>query len=393
VWDIEGREYVDLVMGFGSMLVGHRHPAVEGAMAEQLTRGTSFGTACPTEVELAETIVERVPEVERLGFTNSGTEATQAAIRLARRATGRPLVAKFEGGWHGWHDSLMVSEYSVGGPLEAPRSMPEGGGIPPGIADAVLTLPFNHAAAAGLIAEHADRLAAVIVEPVQGAGGCIPADRGWLEGVREVTRRTDVLLILDEVITGFRLAPDGGAGYYGVAPDIVTLGKVIGGGTPSAAVAGTAEVFSVIGQAPSPTLFGTMAANPLSMAAGLATLAQLDSDEPYAVLQRHADRTSAALHDLVREHGIEATITHVPGLFGLHFVPDVTNIRDLTDEGSRLGEVLSGRLIEDGFLVSSPFHEAFFSIAHTDDDIDELIGALERAIHRMVLDGEFERAA
>ena len=305
-YDLDGREYIDCLLGFGPMILGHRHPEVLEATQRQLLRGTQFGAPPPEELGLAEQIVASVPNAGWVVFVTSGTEATLAALRIARAATGRTKVAKFEGGWHGWHDLVLQSFYATHGRVESPDSVADSLGIPGAISEQVVTLPFNHPAAFDRIRDEAAELACVIVEGLQGSAGALVGSQSFITELREVCSQLGILLIFDEVITGFRLGPGGSAATYGVKPDLTTLGKAIGGGQPVAAVVGSPELFDLMHAgadaggshestgatgAKEVVLGGTFSANPLGMAAGHAQLDVLLRDgETYATLDRLGER-------------------------------------------------------------------------------------------------------
>jgi len=287
VWDADDNEYLDFMLGFSVMILGNAPAEVEAAILEALPRGTHYGQCHEHEYAFAKLFCDMVPGVEKVGFCNSGTEATMYALRLARATTGRPLVAKFEGGYHGTHDLLAVSfgrprgGVDPSGPIEDPAAVPESPGLAEGAWKDTIVLPFNHPAALDKLRRHASRLAAVIVEPVQGAAGTIPADREFLVELRRVTRELGIYLIFDEVITGFRLARGGAREFYGVTPDVSTFGKIAGGGLPFGAVAGSAEAMRFMEYDSEPgaiLMAGTFNGNPLVTAAGSAVLRRLSTD-------------------------------------------------------------------------------------------------------------------
>ncbi len=301
VWDVDDNEYLDFMLGFSTMLLGNAPDEVAQAISEALaTRAPPMVNCHEHEYEFARLFCDMVPGVERVTFCNSGTEATMYAVRLARAATKRPLIAKFEGGYHGTHDLLAVSFGRPSpnpddfGPLEDPIAIPESPGLAEGAVRDVIVLPFNHPAAFDKIRRHASRLAGVIIEPVQSAGGTIPAHREFLVELRKVTREIGAFLIFDEVITGFRLAPGGGQEYYGVNPDVSTFGKVAGGGLPFGAVGGTVDAMRLMEYDTEPgsiLMAGTFNGNPLVTAAGTAVLKRLSSEpQLYTHLNAMGDR-------------------------------------------------------------------------------------------------------
>lgn len=392
VTDIDGRTYIDCNLAFGPLILGHSHPAVVGAVRRQLDRGALFGPPNETEAELARMIVDNVPGAEKVAFAGSGMEATLGALRLARAATGRQKVAKFEGGFHGMQDYLHQSFGSVAGPLTAPETVSDSGGIAEAVRESVVALPFNHPAAFERIEAHADELACVILEPVQGGGGALPVDPEFLVGLSDLCQEKGILLILDEVITGFRLGASGGAGRYGVEPDLVTLGKVIGGGLGIGAVAGRARYLDLMVRGQDGKAVGmgsTHAANPLSMTAGAAQLEILLGDpEHYEKLDRLGTSMRDGLAAILDELGIVAQVTGDGSLWGLHFTDQTLHsIRDLSDANRWAGRVLPAYLLFEGVLIAAPYHLGFLSAVHTDEDIDSVLQAHRRALVRMKEDG------
>jgi glutamate-1-semialdehyde 2,1-aminomutase len=288
LWDIDGREYVDGLGAFGPMLLGHRHPEVIAAVSEQLERGLMFGSAVTDEGAVAEHIVACVPGAEKVVMLASGTEATMAALRLARAATGRDNIAKFTGGWHGSHDAVLQGVWSVAGDPSDLRALAEGPGIPPFVSDHTVVLPWNDLRAFDRIRREADALACVIIELIQGGACALPADRSFVQELRAVCDECGVLLVIDEVLTGFRLGLSGASGLYGVTGDLVSLGKIIAGGMPGAAVTGRADIIlqnldpldhtSAL-RDQTVLMAGTNAGHPVSMVAGRATLQVLIRDQ------------------------------------------------------------------------------------------------------------------
>jgi glutamate-1-semialdehyde 2,1-aminomutase len=387
VWDLDGRRYLDCNTCFGSMILGHAHPAVTEALVEQARAGAALGAPGRGELALAEEIARRVPSAERIAFVNSGTEATTAALRIARAATGRRLVAKFEGGWHGWNDQFLFGFLNVGGPLDEPEVLPSGAGLTDDQRRQALVLPYNSDEAFGLIERNADEIAAVLVEGIQGAAGAIVGDEAWLHELRERCRAAGVLFICDEVITGFRVGPGGIGERLGLDPDMVTFGKICGGGLPIGVVGGKAEVMQTVAPpAPGvgPALFGTFSANAATMAAGLAQLQQL-GDAEYAVLARRGEAVREGLRGVIAELGITACVTGVDSLWGLHFAREVRDVRALVTDPApkRLAMQLGAELRQEGLFVHVPVHLGFVSTAHTDEHVEEIVDAHRRALARM----------
>lgn len=393
VWDVDGRRYIDCLLGFGTMVLGHRPSAVMAAVKRQLERATHFGTATLDESELAKTIVANVPGAERLMFLNSGTEATLAALRVARAASGRAKIAKFEGGWHGWHDYLLHSFSEYSGPEQRPDSVPGSRGIPSAIQEVVISLPFNHPAAFDLIREHAEDLACVIFEGVQGSAGGIVADAQWAQQLRRTCEEADVLLICDEVITGFRLAPHGVAGELGIEPDITTLGKTIGGGFPVGAMAGRADLLDLTqpnASGEAVVLAGTFSANPVTMVAGRAQIdALLGDPRAFELLDALGERMRSGLIEVMRDTGVVGSVAGAGSLWGLHLGSDVPprSVREEQLPGDDSGRLLAGYLLREGVLMAAPVHLGFVSTSHTEQIVDDVLDAHRRAFAKMKADG------
>jgi len=393
IWDADDREYLDCMLGFSVMILGNAPEEVEAALREALPNGTHYGQCHEHEYAFAKLFCEMVPGVDRVSFCNSGTEATMYALRLARGTTGRPLIAKFEGGYHGTHDFLAVSFGRSGGgpeglgPVEDPRAIPESPGMVEGAWRDTIVLPFNHPAAFDKIRRHADRLAGVIIEPVQGAAGAIPADREFLVELRRVTQEIGAFLIFDEVITGFRLAAGGAHEFYGVIPDVSTYGKVAGGGLPFGAVGGTSESMRWmeydLNLSKSILVAGTFNGNPMVTAAGTAVLRRL-KDEPqlFSRLNAMGERVRSELNKFAAEGGYPAIATGVASIFALHAVSGpARSIRDLQRGNHVVGTGL-GLLYRKNGLHLTPSH-AFLSAAHTDDDVTRLIEIYRSAMEEL----------
>src|SRR5438067_12152982 len=344
VWDVDGVERIDMIGNYTAMILGHAHPKILEAIRRQAARGTGFAAANPVEVELAELLGQRVPSLDSVRFCSSGTEATMFAIRLARAFTGRPKIARIEGGYHGTHDYAEVSTHpalSEAGPPEDPAPRPDSIGTPEWALEQVVVLPFNNPdAAERIIRREGSRLAAVILEPIIGAGGVIAATTEFLRRLRDVTRELGVLLIFDEVIS-FRVAPGGAQERYGVTPDLTTLGKIIGGGLPVAAFGGRGDVMELLdprrpGYLPQA---GTLNGHPLGMAAGVATL-ELLTPEVYAELDRRGERTREGLRALFSEHEVAAQVTGISSLIQVDFTAQpVRSQRDVLATDARRRKV------------------------------------------------------
>ena len=363
LFDVDGNRYIDYVGSWGPMIVGHNHPAVREAVQQAIGNGLSFGAPCPAEVTMAETITRLVPSCEMVRMVNSGTEATLSAIRLARGATGRSRIVKFEGCYHGHGDSFLVQAGSGALTLGVPTSP----GVPAALADLTLTLPYNDFdAAAALFAERDEEIAAVIVEPVVGNANCIPPRPGYLAHLRELCSRHGALLIFDEVMTGFRVALGGAQARYGVVPDLTTFGKIIGGGMPVGAYGGRAELMRQV--APSGPIYqaGTLSGNPVAMAAGLAMLELVQAPGFYETLEARTQALCDGLEALAREAGVAFSCNRVGSMFGLFFSAEkVETYAQATACDVAMFRRFFHAMRERGvYLAPSAFEAGFVSIAH-----------------------------
>jgi len=379
VWDADGREYVDYLASWGPLIAGHAHPEVLRAVVEAAERGTSFGASCAAEVELAECVVRLVPSMERVRFVSSGTEATMSALRLARGFTGRSKILKFEGCYHGHADALLAAAGSGVETLAIPGSP----GVPEGTVADTLLAPYNHLDAARAVVErHKGELAAVIVEPVAGNMGCVRPRKGYLEGLRALTRDAGALLIFDEVITGFRLGTGGAQGLLGVTPDLTCLGKIVGGGLPVGAYGGRADVMAMM--APDGPVYqaGTLSGNPLAMAAGRATLALLERPGVYARLEDLAARLEQGLVKAAAASGVELAVNRVGSMLTPFFcsgpVSDLAGARR-SDTG-RYGRFFHAMLERGVYLPPAQFECVFVSTAHREEDVDRTVKAAGEAL-------------
>jgi glutamate-1-semialdehyde 2,1-aminomutase len=377
--DVDGNEYLDYVLSWGPLILGHAPPAVVAAVTEAAARGTSYGAPTPAEVELAELVRDFVPSMEMLRFVNSGTEATMSAVRLARGFTGRDLIVKFEGCYHGHGDSFLVRAGSGVATLGLPNSP----GVPAELSKLTLTAPYNDLdAVAQIFHRYPDRIAAVIVEPVVGNAGFIPPDEGFLPGLRAVTGEHGALLIFDEVMTGFRVAPGGAQQRFGVRPDLTTLGKVIGGGLPVGAYGGRREIMERV--APLGPIYqaGTLSGNPLAMAAGLAQLRILRDEDPYAELERRTARLVDGLLGAARSAGVPATGGNAGSMWGIFFAEGP--VRCFSDAQRSDLELFRryyhGCLRRGIFFAPSALEAGFLSTAHQDADIDETVARAAEAL-------------
>ncbi len=373
MWDVEGREYIDLVMSWGPMILGHTHPEVNEAVLEAVANGSSYGAPCAAEVELAEAIVDAMPGMDMVRMVNSGTEATMSALRLARGVTGRNKVVKFEGCYHGHADAFLASA----GSGVATLSIPGTPGVPADTVKDTLLAPYNDLAAVEtLFQEHGEDIATIIVEPMAGNMGLVPPVEGFLQGLRDLCDKHGAVLIFDEVITGFRLAYGGAQARFGITPDLTTLGKIIGGGMPVGAYGGTAELMGRI--APSGEVYqaGTLAGNPVAMAAGLATLKLLQQAD-YAALERKTQDMAQELAAILREKGAAVTLNQMASMFTLFFTDQtVTNFESAkTSDCERYASYFRQMREKGVYLAPSGFECAMMSFAHSDEDIDKVLTA------------------
>jgi glutamate-1-semialdehyde 2,1-aminomutase len=380
--DEDGRTYIDYVGSWGPMILGHADGEVTEAIREALARGTSYGAPTRLEIEMAEEIVDAVPSVEMVRMVNSGTEATMSAIRLARGATGRDKIVKFEGCYHGHGDSLLVKA----GSGVATLGLPDSPGVPARLAENTITAPFNDAAALERVFdEHGRSVAACIIEPVVGNMGCVPPAGGYLQAVRDVTERHGALLIFDEVMTGFRLARGGAQALYDVRPDITTLGKIIGGGLPVGAYGASRALMREIAPAGPVYQAGTLSGNPLAMTAGLATLRRLRDPTVYERLERAGARLTAGLAEAARDAGLETTTNRVGSMWTSFFNPGP--VTDWTSaarsDRDSYGRFFHAMLAEGVYLAPSQFEAAFIGLAHTDELLDRTVEAARKAFARI----------
>jgi glutamate-1-semialdehyde 2,1-aminomutase len=377
-WDADGRAFVDYVGSWGPMILGHAHPAVLEAVREAAARGTSYGAPCEAEVALAERVVRLVPSVEKVRFVSSGTEATMSALRVARGFTGRRKILKFDGCYHGHADSLLVSAGSGVATLGIPGSP----GVPEGTVADTLVAPFNDVAAVeAVVAAHGRDLAAVIVEPVCGNMGTVAPKPGYLEALREITRRSGAVLIFDEVMTGFRLALGGAQQLHGIRPDMTCLGKILGGGLPAAAYGGRKDVMATV--APEGPVYqaGTLSGNPLAMAAGDALLDLLERPGTYEALEATSARLEAGLRRAAKDAGATVTVNRVGSMITVFFcagpVTDYASAK-ASDTG-RFARFFHAMLERGVYLPPAQFEAAFVSLAHGEAEIDATVAAAREA--------------
>ena len=376
--DVDGNRYIDYVGSWGPMIAGHARPEVLEAVARTMQRGLSFGVPNPLEVEMAEAITSIVPSCEMVRMVNSGTEATLSAIRLARGATGRNRIVKFEGCYHGHGDSFLVKAGSGVMTLGLPNSP----GVPPALADLTLTLPYNDFdAATALFAEAGDDIAGMIIEPIVGNANCILPREGYLQHLRELCTKHGALLIFDEVMTGFRVALGGAQERYGITPDLSTFGKIIGGGMPVGAFGGRRELMSQVAPAGPIYQAGTLSGNPVAMAAGLATLALVREPGFHQRLEASTHQLCDGLEAAAREAGVPFHTTRAPGMFGLYFREGpVETFEDACgSDGARFGRFFHAMLERGVYLAPSAFEAGFVSSAHGQAEIAATVEAARGA--------------
>ncbi|MEN6494389.1 MAG: glutamate-1-semialdehyde 2,1-aminomutase [Thermoguttaceae bacterium] len=379
LYDLDGNRYVDYIGSWGPMILGHRHPKVVEALDMAIRKGTSFGAPTEAESELAQLVIDAIPSVEKVRLVSSGTEATMSAIRLARGYTGREVIIKFAGNYHGHVDSLLVAAGSAAATLGVPSSP----GITAGTAKDTLVLRYNDPT--GLetaFQQHGQRIAAVIVEPVAGNMGCVPPTPEFRQALRELTNRYGSLLIFDEVITGFRVAYGGAQAVFGMQPDLTTLGKIIGGGLPVGAYGGRSEIMDHILPAGKIFQAGTLSGNPLATAAGIATLKVLRDTNPYPELQRRSTRLAEGLKEAARQAGIEVSIGRFNSMMTLFFNPEPVIDWDTASRSDtqRYARYFWGLIDRGHYMPCSQFEALFISTAHTDQDIETTIAAAKEVL-------------
>jgi glutamate-1-semialdehyde 2,1-aminomutase len=384
--DVDGRQYLDFVASWGPLILGHAHPKVEAAVAAALRGGTTFGAPTEAEVELAEMVASMVPSMEMVRLTSSGTEATMSAVRLARAFTGREKVIKFAGCYHGHADGFLVASGSGALTLGTPSSP----GVPRDIAALTLVARYNDAGnVADLLSRYGKETAALIVEPVAGNMGVVPPRPGFLQELRALCDRHGVLLIFDEVITGFRLAPGGAQGVFGVRPDLTTLGKVIGGGLPIGAFGGRREILEELSPAGAVYQAGTLSGNPLATAAGLAMLRELRDGTVHRRLEVLGARLEKGLRDAAAAAGAEACVNRAGSMLTLFFTRGpVTDLDSLAGVNTDLYSRFFHGLLDRGvYFPPAQYEAAFVSAAHTEADIDRAVEAARGALEDAARDG------
>ena len=379
IYDTDDKQYIDYVGSWGPMILGHNHPTILNAVLKAASNGLSFGAPTPSEIDLAELVCEIVPSIEMVRMVSSGTEATMTAIRLARGYTGRDKILKFEGCYHGHSDSLLVKAGSGALTLGQPSSP----GVPEDFAKHTLTAEYNNLDSVKKhFAEFPDSIACVIIEPVAGNMNCILPKTGFLQGLRELCNQYGALLIIDEVMTGFRVALAGAQSYYGVTPDLTTLGKVIGGGMPVGAVGGQKAVMEYL--APTGPVYqaGTLSGNPIAMAAGLTCLTELKKPGNEQQLAEKTEKLCLGLKALAEKHHIPFVVNYVGGMFGIFFTEqkEVTSYAEVMKCDTEKFKVFFHKMLDLGvYLAPSAFEAGFMSLAHTDEDIAKTLEAADIA--------------
>ncbi len=377
IWDVDGHRYIDYVLSWGPLILGHAHPQVVEAIRRTAERGTSFGAPTRLEIELAELVIEMVPSVEMVRFVNSGTEATMSALRLARAVTGREKIIKFEGCYHGHADSLLVRA----GSGVATLGLPDSPGVTRGTSQDTLVARFNDVSSVEALFEaYPEEIAGVIVEPVGGNMGVVPPVPGFLEGLRRLCDRYGALLIFDEVMTGFRVALGGAQELYGIRPDITTLGKVIGGGLPVGAYAGPRAIMEHVAPVGAMYQAGTLSGNPLAMAAGISTLKVLREPHVWPTLLSRTQRLVAGIGKAAADAGVPVVQTQIGTMFSLFFLKDGPphNWDDVKQADTSLYARWFWQMAARGvYFAPSQFEAGFMSLAHEDDVIERTIEAAQ----------------
>lgn len=376
IYDVDGNNYIDHCLAYGPLILGHADKTVVSDLTNQLTRGTAYGAPTENEIKLSREVINRIPSAEMVRFTNSGTEATMSAIRVARGFTKRDKIVKFEGAYHGAHDYCLVK----GGSGAA--CLPDSLGIPVDTTKNTLTVPFNdEEALTELIEKEGENIACIIMEVVMGNIGCVEPKDGYLEFLRKITEENGIVLIFDEVITGFRLAIGGAQEYYGVTPDMTTLGKIVGGGLPMGAFCGKKEIMELV--APNGPVYqaGTFSGNPISVQAGLSTLKQLNKDF-YTSLNKKGEFLRSNIRDIVDELSLEISPVGLGSMFQIYFNPnEVTNYAEAQESDSERFLVYFRQLLKEGvFIPPSQFECNFISSAHEMEDLEKTANAIRESL-------------
>lgn len=378
--DEDDNQYIELINSWGPMILGHAHPTIEKAVADAIQNSFSFGAPTRREVEMAEKIISMVPSIEKVRMVNSGTEATMSAIRVARGFTKREKIIKFEGCYHGHGDSFLIAA----GSGAVTMGVPDSPGVTKGVANDTLTSAFNDLEAVEmLVSANKNQIAAIILEPVVGNMGCVLPNEGFLEGIRKICDREEIVLIFDEVMTGFRLAKGGAQELFKIKPDMTTLGKIIGGGLPVGAYGGRAEIMNCVSPAGPVYQAGTLSGNPIAMAAGLAMLNILDAQpEIYTNLESTASKLTSGIKNSLQKLGLNYTVNQVGSMFTLFFTEQkVTNFETAkTADLALFGKYFQAMLSRGIYLAPSQFESVFLSTALTDSHIEQILAANEASL-------------
>ncbi len=382
IWDVDGNRYIDYVLSWGPLILGHAHPGVVEALTWQARLGTSFGAPTTLETQLAELVIAMVPSVEQVRFVNSGTEATMSALRLARAYTGRNKIIKFSGCYHGHADMLLVQA----GSGVATLGLPDSPGVPATTTASTLVAEYNDLEGVETLFAAHDDIAAVIVEPIAANMGFVLPESGFLQGLRDVTRRHGALLILDEVMTGFRVSPGGAQALWCLDADLTCLGKVIGGGLPVGAYAGKREIMQLVAPAGPMYQAGTLSGNPLAMLAGQVTLQQIQSEGLFDQMTTHTTTLAEGMRTLAQELGVPLQVSHVGTMFGFYFlheqgqhIMNYTSARQFANT-ERYAQFFWAMLERGVYFAPSQFEAGFLSAAHTDDEVNQTLAAAREAL-------------
>ena len=387
VWDVDGNRYIDYVLSWGPLTLGHAHPEVVAAIQQTATQGTSYGAPTKLENQLAQLVIETVPSIEMIRFVNSGTEACMSALRLARAYTGREKIIKFAGNYHGHADMLLVQA----GSGVATFGLPDSPGVPQGTTENTLIAPYNDLdAVRTLFEQYPDAIAGAIAEPIAANMGFVMPDEGYLQGLIDLCHEYGAVFILDEVMTGFRVAPGGAQQAFSLDPDITCLGKVIGGGLPVGAYAGKSEIMQSV--APAGTMYqaGTLSGNPLAMAAGLATITELTRDGVFQQIETQAQKLADGIQSVMAEQGIPVQVGQAGTMFGFYFLKQADAVvRDFASAKQYADTERYGRffhvMLENGvYLAPSQFEAGFLSSAHGDAEIETTLAAVKTAMQSTV---------
>lgn len=381
VFDADGNRYVDYVGSWGPMILGHNHEVVMNALTEQMQKGLSFGAPTAIEIEMAQEVCKLIPSMDMVRMVNSGTEATMSAIRLARGFTGRDKIVKFEGCYHGHADSLLVKAGSGMLTLGVPTSP----GVPASVAEHTITLDYNNLdQVRECFAQASSDIACVIIEPIAGNMNCIPSEKSFLQGLRELCTAHGIVLIFDEVMSGFRAALGGAQEHFGITPDMTCLGKVIGGGLPVGAFGGKREIMEHLAPLGPVYQAGTLSGNPLAMAAGLAMLKAIQEPNFHLKLDARVEQLLGGLKTMAKKHDIPFTTNNVGGMFGIFFTEkeQIRTYRDVADhcDTARFNKFFHGMLQQGIYLAPSAFEAAFMSAAHSEKDIADTIAAADKVM-------------